>query len=118
MIILAVSTNRGRSRGGNLVVQNEISFEMKYIRTQDEEREKMRHLVLQFRFALLFHGQKRQSANRCMYKSPFQINSKCTLGQHARKIQGLQENCKHVPCLPALSVISLTFLICEEIEAR
>jgi hypothetical protein len=78
----------------------------------------MRHLVLQFRFTLLFHGQKELSANRCMYKSPSQINSKCTLGQHARMIQGLQGNCKHVPCPPALSVISLTFLICEEIEAR
>jgi hypothetical protein len=32
MRILAVSANRGRSRGGNLVVQNEISFEMKHIR--------------------------------------------------------------------------------------
>ena len=79
----------------------------------------MRYLVLQFRITLLFHGQKGQSlCIKRMHESPPRINSKCSLGQHARMMQGLQGNCKHVAFLPALTVIYLTFLICEEIEAR
>ena len=78
----------------------------------------MQYLVLQIRITLLFHSQKEQSANKRMHKSPPRINGECSLGQHARMIQGLQGNCKHVAFLPALSVIALTFLICEEIEAR
>ena len=87
--------------------------------SQDGVREKMRYLVLHFRITLLFHGQKEQSANKRRHKSPPRINNKGSLAQHARMMQGLQGNCKHVAFLPALSVISLTFLICEEeIEAR
>ena len=78
----------------------------------------MRYLVLQIRITLLFHGQKEQSANKRMHESPPQINSKRFLGRHARMIQGRQGNCKHVAFLPALSVIPLTFLTCEDFEAR
>lgn len=117
---LAVSANRGRCRGGNLVAQNEISCEMKYVRNitgwSKGENAVPR---LAFQNHTPFHGQKEQSANKRRYKSPPRINNKGSLAQHARMMQGLQGNCKHVAFLPALSVISLTFLICEEeIEAR
>jgi hypothetical protein len=77
---------------------------------------KLRYLILQIRITLLFHGQKEHSAYKRMHKLPLRITNGHSLGQHARKIQGPQGNCKNAECLPAMSVIPLTFLTCEEAE--